>query len=33
MYFLRIGFWLGNLTERDRLEDLGVNGKMTLKRT
>jgi hypothetical protein len=22
------GFWLGNLRERDRLEDLGVNGNI-----
>jgi hypothetical protein len=28
MYFLLIGLWLGNLTERDRLEDLDLNGRV-----
>ena len=28
---MRIGFSLGNLRERDRLEDLGVDGKVILK--
>ena len=28
---MRIGFWLGNLRERDRLEDPGVDGRVTLK--
>jgi hypothetical protein len=27
------GFWLGNTTERDNLEDLGVDGRIILKRT
>ena len=25
------GFWWGNLRERDLLEDLGVDGRITLK--
>jgi len=25
------GFWWGNLTERDHLEDLGVDGRITLR--
>jgi hypothetical protein len=25
------GFWLGNLRERGYFEDLGINGKVTLK--
>jgi hypothetical protein len=33
MYFLLIGFWLGNLTERDRLEDLDKwKGETDLKK-
>jgi hypothetical protein len=26
-------FWWGNLTERDHLEELGVDGRIMLKRT
>jgi hypothetical protein len=25
------GFWLGNLRERDHLEDSGINGRIILK--
>jgi len=28
---VHMGFWLGNLRERNHLEDLGVDGNMTLK--
>jgi hypothetical protein len=28
---LRTGFWWGNLTGTDKLEDLGVDGKTILK--
>jgi hypothetical protein len=28
---VQTGFWWGNLTERDHLEDLGVDRKMILK--
>jgi len=28
---VHMGFWLGNLRERNHLEDLGVDGRMTLK--
>ena len=28
---MHIGFWLGNLRERARLEDLGVDGKIILE--
>ena len=28
---MRIGYWVGDLIERDHLEDLGVDGRITLK--
>jgi hypothetical protein len=28
---VHIWFWHGNLSKRDHLEDLGIDGKMTLK--
>jgi hypothetical protein len=28
---MHIGFWLGNLRERDNMEDLGVDGRMILQ--
>jgi len=28
---VHIGFWCGNLRERDHLEDLGVDGRIILK--
>ena len=28
---MHAGFWLGNLRERGYFEDLGINGKVTLK--
>jgi len=29
---MHVGFWLGNLRERDHLEDEGVDGRIILKR-
>jgi hypothetical protein len=28
---VRTGFWRGNLSERDQLEDIGVDGRIILK--
>jgi hypothetical protein len=28
---VRIGYWIGDLIERDHLEDLGVDGRIILK--
>jgi len=28
---VRTGFWWADLTERDHLEDLGINGRIILK--
>ena len=30
---MHIGFWWGNLSERDHLEDLGVDGRIILEWT
>jgi hypothetical protein len=30
---MHIGSWWGNLSERDQLEDLGVDGRIILERT
>jgi hypothetical protein len=30
---LHTGFWWGNLTERDHVEDVGVDGRIILKHT
>jgi hypothetical protein len=30
---VHIGFWWGNLSERDHLEDLGVDGRIILEWT
>jgi hypothetical protein len=30
---MKAGFWLGNLKERDHLEDLGVDGRIIPKKS